>query len=92
VLTVATDSLDELVLHNTRLRKRNRRALELLVTAGGRSYQDMTDDAVTAWLAQHHPEVVAVIGNPGQEADLATKMMAQRMAAQETAERLSGRR
>lgn len=73
-------SNEEWVLHNTRIRKANRRALELLVLRPGLTYQGITDDAIAGWLQSCHPEVLAAIGDPEAEAALAGRYAAERIS------------
>jgi hypothetical protein len=73
-----TDSaLDELVLLNTRVTRRVRRALDL-VAISGRTLQGLTTDALTAYLTEHYPDALAAVGDQARETEQATLFMAQR--------------
>lgn len=77
-----TDSREEWVLHNTRLTRRNRRALEL-AASGGSTLQQMTNDAVGAYLETHFPDVLAAVGDPEEEGKQMLVLLAGRQQRQQ---------
>lgn len=74
------EDLDAFVLHNTRLTRRHRRAIELLALRPGLTIQGITDDAVAAYLGQHYPGVLAVVGDEQAELEMARQFVAEKMS------------
>lgn len=73
-----TDTSEEWVLHNTRLRRSTARVVDLLKTAAGLSKQELTDAALAAYVKQYYPGLLDAVGDPEAERAAVLRLMSER--------------